>query len=82
MNQVWLYLVLIAHDLISWSQTLLLDGALAKAEPKRLRYRLLHTAARLAFHGRRAQLRLQRTWPWAGELAAAFQNSNAPAPAG
>jgi Transposase DDE domain group 1 len=39
MNQVWLYLVLIAHDLISWSQTLLLDGELAKAEPKRLRYR-------------------------------------------
>jgi Transposase DDE domain group 1 len=59
MNQVWLQLVLIAHDLISWSQTLLLDGELAKAEPKRLRYRLLHTAARLVFHGRRARLKLQ-----------------------
>jgi hypothetical protein len=83
MNQVWLYLVLIAHDLISWSQTLRLDGELAKAEPKRLRYRLLHTAARLVFHGRRAQLRLQRTWPWAGELAAAFRKLEAlPAPAG
>ncbi len=83
MNQVWLYLVLIAHDLISWSQTLLLDGELATAEPKRLRYRLLHTAARLAFHGRRAHLRLQRTWPWASELAAAFAKLQAlPAPAG
>jgi Transposase DDE domain group 1 len=83
MNQVWLYLVLIAHDLISWSQTLLLDGELAKAEPKRLRYRLLHTAARLAFHGRRARLKLQRTWPWAGELAAAFSKlQTLPAPAG
>jgi Transposase DDE domain group 1 len=83
MNQVWLYLVLIAHDLISWSQTLLLDGELAKAEPKRLRYRLLHTAGRLAFHGRRARLKLQRTWPWAGELAAAFSKLQAlPAPAG
>jgi hypothetical protein len=50
MNQVWLYLVLIAHDLTSWTQTLLLDGALAKAAPKRLRYTLLHTAGRLAFH--------------------------------
>jgi hypothetical protein len=83
MNQVWLYLVLIAHDLISWSQTLLLDGELSKAEPKRLRYRLLHTAARLAFGGRRAHLRLQRTWPWASELAAAFAKLQAlPAPAG
>jgi len=72
MNQVWLYLVLIAHDLITWTQTLLLTGELAKAEPKRLRYRLLHVAARLAFHGRRARLRLQHTWPWAPELAAAY----------
>jgi Transposase DDE domain group 1 len=83
MNQVWLYLVLIAHDLLSWSQTLLLDGELAKAEPKRLRYRLLHVAGRLAFHGRRAQLRLAHTWPWAGELAAAFAKLQAlPAPTG
>ncbi|MDQ2897373.1 MAG: IS1380 family transposase [Actinomycetota bacterium] len=83
MNQVWLCLVLIAHDLIAWTQALLLTGALSKAEPKRLRYRLLHVAARLAFHGRRARLRLQRNWPWAGELAAAFAKLKAlPAPAG
>jgi hypothetical protein len=83
MNQVWLYLVLIAHDLITWSQTLLLDGQLTKAEPKRLRYTLLHTAARLAFHGRRAQLKLQATWPWAHELAAAFTKlQTLPAPSG
>ena len=31
--------MLLAHDLIIRTQTLLLDGALAKAEPKRLRYR-------------------------------------------
>ena len=83
MNQVWLYLVLIAHDLITWAKALLLHGELAKAEPKRLRYRLLHTAGRLAFHGHRAQLRLQRTWPWAAELAGAFTRAQAlPAPAG
>ncbi len=83
MNQVWLQLVLIAHDLISWTKTLLLDGELAKACPKRLRHRLLHTAARLAFHGRRARLKLQRTWPWARDLAAAFAKLQAlPAPAG
>jgi hypothetical protein len=83
MNQVWLELVMIAHDLIAWTKTLLLEGALAKAEPKRLRYRLLHVAGRLAFHGRRARLRLQHDWPWAGELAAAFTKLEAlPAPAG
>ena len=64
---------LLAHDLIVWTQALLLDGELAKAEPKRLRYRLLHVAGRLAFHGRRGKLRLQHDWPWAAELLAAFQ---------
>jgi Transposase DDE domain group 1 len=72
LNEVWLEIVMLAHDLIVWTQTLLLDGELAKAEPKRLRYRLMHVAARLAFHGRRGQLRLQHDWPWAPELAAAF----------
>jgi hypothetical protein len=83
MNQVWLELVLIAHNLLSWSKTLLLEGALQKAAPKRLRHRLLHVAGRLAFHGRRARLRLQGDWPWAGELASAFDKLEAlPAPAG
>ena len=42
LNEVWLEIVLLAHDLIVWTQALLLDGELAKTEPKRLRYRLLH----------------------------------------
>jgi hypothetical protein len=83
LNEVWLEIVLLAHDLITWTQALLLDGELAKAEPKRLRYTLLHVAARLAFHGRRAKLHLQDTWPWAAELLAAFEKLNTlPAPAG
>jgi len=69
--------VLIAHDLIAWTQRLLLPSELAKADPKRLRYRLLHVAARLAFHARTATLRLQATWPWARELTAAFQRLKA-----
>jgi Transposase DDE domain group 1 len=71
-NAVWLEISLIAQDLIAWTQLLALDDELAVCEPKTLRYRLLHTAARLAFHARRATLRLQRTWPWATALAAAF----------
>jgi Transposase DDE domain group 1 len=71
-NQVWLELVLAAQDLTGWAQTLLLDGDLKLAEPKTLRYRLLHVAARVVRHARRVIVRLQRTWPWAATLAAGF----------
>ena len=77
LNEVWLEIVLLAHDVIVWTQALLLDGELAKAEPKKLRHRLLHVAGRLAFHGRRAKLRLQHDWPWAEQLLAAFQKLKA-----
>jgi hypothetical protein len=71
-NQIWLELVLVAQDLLCWAQVLLLDGDLKVAEPKTLRYRLLHVAARVIRHARRSILRLQRSWPWATALAAAF----------
>jgi Transposase DDE domain group 1 len=71
-NAVWLELVLMAQDLTCWAQALLLSGELRVAEPKTLRYRLWHTAARVVSHARRVIVRLQRTWPWAAELAAAF----------
>jgi hypothetical protein len=73
MNAVWLELSLIAQDLIAWTKALALDGELARSEPKRLRYRLLHVAGRLAFHARQAILHLDADWPWARELAIAFQ---------
>jgi hypothetical protein len=71
-NSVWLELVLAAQDLLCWTQALLLDGHLAVAEPKTLRYRLLHVAARIVHHARRRILRLQRTCSWTVELARAF----------
>jgi hypothetical protein len=71
-NQIWLELVLAAQDLLCWTQALLVDGALALAEPKALRYRLLHVAARIVRHARRVVLRLQASWPWATQLARAF----------
>jgi hypothetical protein len=83
LNAVWLELSLIAQDLSVWTQALCLDGELASCEPKTLRYRLLHTAGRLAFHARQATLRLQANWPWASQLAAAFARLHAlPPPAG
>jgi len=80
-NSAWLQLVLMAQDLTSWAQTLLLEGDLARCEPKRLRYRLLHVAGRITRSGRRLRLHLPAAWPWAGALAAAFGRLGAlPAP--
>jgi Transposase DDE domain group 1 len=71
-NAAWLQLALTAADLIAWTQTILLTGDLAKAEPKRLRYRLLHTAARIVHGQRRTMIKIAASWPWADQLAAAF----------
>lgn len=72
-NAAWLELSLAAIDLLAWTRVLLLDGELATAEPKKLRYRLLHVAARISRGGRRLRLRISMTWPWRHELAAAFR---------
>ncbi len=71
-NQAWLTTTLIAHDLLVWCQHLCLAGDLARAEPKRLRYTLLHTAGLIARTGRQTRLRLAQGWPWATELVDAF----------
>jgi hypothetical protein len=54
---------------------LALDGVLAKAEPKTLRYRILHAAARLV--RRRRYLKIAAAWPWAGAITAAWQRIQA-----
>jgi Transposase DDE domain group 1 len=71
-NQAWLELALTGIDLTRWTQLLLLSGELARAEPKKLRYRLLHTAARIVRTARRILLRINASWPWATELTHAF----------
>ena len=72
-NQAWLELALTGIDLLAWTQTLLLDGELAAAEPKKLRYRLLHVAARITRTARRTHLRIAEGWPWAADLTTAFE---------
>jgi len=56
-NQTWLELSLIAQDLLCWIKLICLTRELATAEPKRLRQRLLHIAAKLVRHGRRTHLK-------------------------
>jgi hypothetical protein len=73
-NAAWLELVLAGNDLLCWLRTGGLDGGeLARAEPKALRYRLLHTAARIVHRARRVVLRLPAHWPWADTLARAYR---------
>ncbi|SRR6266567_3681024 len=43
LNQAWLAAALIAAALLAWLRLLALDGPLAKAEPKTLRYTALST---------------------------------------
>jgi hypothetical protein len=76
-NTAWLQLVLVAHDLLAWTRQLCLDGDLATAEPKRLRYCLLHTAGIITRSARRLTLRLAANWPWTDQLVAAFTELHA-----
>ena len=71
-NACWVELVCVAQDLIAFTQGLVLEGELARVEPKRLRYMLLHTAGRITTTARSTTLRLAREWPWATELVEAF----------
>jgi Transposase DDE domain group 1 len=72
-NQAWCAAVTLAVDLLCWLRLYALAATgLAAAEPKTLRYRLLHTPARLIRARRYRWLRLPRTWPWAADLATAF----------
>jgi hypothetical protein len=58
--------------LLAWTRLLTLEGDLAQAEPKRLRYCLLHTGGVIARSGRQTRLRIAEGWPWADQLVAAF----------
>ena len=71
-NQVWTQITAIAADLIAWLQLIALHGDLATAEPKTLRFRMLHVPARLTRGGRQRRLRLPAHWPWASQIAEAF----------
>ncbi|MHB8590215.1 MAG: IS1380 family transposase [Candidatus Dormibacteraceae bacterium] len=72
-NRAWLELILIAQDLIAFFQRICLRGEAKEWDPKTLRYRLFHTAARLVRSGRRMILRLQKTWRWTPMLYDAFK---------
>jgi hypothetical protein len=72
LNKAWFAAALIAATLLAWLRLLALDGSLARAEPKTLRYKILHAAARITRGARRRHLKIQATWPWAHDIVTAF----------
>lgn len=77
MNRAWFTAALMAAALIAWLRLIALDGDLARAEPKTLRYRIFHAAARLARGGRRRRLKIAATWPWASAIITAWDRITA-----
>jgi hypothetical protein len=76
-NSAWLAVALIAATLLAWLRLLALEGELARAEPKTLRYKILHAAARLIHSGQRRRLKISRTWPWATAITTAWTRLSA-----
>ena len=77
-NIIWLELVQLAGELLTWAQTLAFDNHPARRwEPKRLRLRILHTAARLIRSSRQRILRISRDWPWADLITSGHTRLNA-----
>lgn len=76
-NSAWLQLAALACTLNAWLRHLALDGALAKAEPKALRYRLLGAPARHVVHARHRTLLIPPGWRWATDLASGWERLQA-----
>ena len=74
-DQAWLLAANIASDLLAYLQLLGLDQdeELAAAEPETLRATILHIPARLTAHARRRVLKIERSWPWAEAVVAAWE---------
>jgi Transposase DDE domain group 1 len=71
-NSAWLQLSALATSLNAWLRHIGLDGDLARAEPKALRYRIFGAPARHVVHARTATLKVPPGWAWARDLVTAY----------
>ena len=73
-NAAWLEIILTAADLVTWTRLIGFTGhrGLARAEIATFRYRVLHVAARITRGARQTRLRIDATWRWAPQIAAAW----------
>jgi hypothetical protein len=76
-NAAWMETTLVAADLLVWTQRICFTGELARCEPRTLRYRILHVAARIIRSARRVELRLPANWPWSRQLLRGYTRLDA-----
>ena len=76
-NRAWMQIVCLAADLVRWFQHLCCHGELATAEPKRLRWTLWHTPARIVRRAGRDIIRIIDGWPTTSDLLDAHQHITA-----
>ncbi len=76
-NRAWMQLVCLAADLVRWFQQLCCTGGLATAEPKRLRWSLWHTPARIIKRAGRDVMRIIDGWPTTSDLLDAHRRITA-----
>jgi hypothetical protein len=76
-NSAWLQLAALATTLTAWLRHLALDGELAKASTKTLRFRVFSAPARIITHARRRILKIPPGWVWSPELATAWERLQA-----
>jgi hypothetical protein len=75
-NRTWMANVMMAADLVRWFQLLCLDGPWANAQPKALRWGLIHAPGRHVRTGRRHVVRILNGWPSADALLGAYRRLN------
>jgi hypothetical protein len=75
-NRARLAIVAFAADLVRWFQLVCLDGPLAVAEPKTLRWQLWHAPARIVRRARQQIVRILDDWPTADALLRAYTRIN------
>jgi hypothetical protein len=80
-NSAWLQLAALATSLTAWLRHLALDGELAKASTKTLRFRVFSAPARMITHARRRILKVPPGWAWSTDLATAWERLQALHPA-
>ena len=73
-NHAWLQVVLLAQDLLAWTQRLTRPTK-TWMEPRTLRFCLIAVAGRISRHARQLTLHLPRPWPWSADLIDAYQRA-------
>jgi len=76
-NAAWLQLAALAQALTCWLRLIALDGDLAKASIKTLRYRIFSAPARLVHRSRYRILKIPPGWAWSTDVTTAWDRITA-----